>query len=140
MYLKKHERHFLCPKGGRHTSLPALSETRLAFLVGDLQTPERKALAEICCLSHVFIIDDQALLLMEVSDETLETLAAFAVAEEDMENDLCDEPDEGEEDDSASDEEYSLGGLENMNQAGWAVGGLEDRELDTSDLEESSVE
>ena len=64
MYLKKHERHFLCPKGGRHTSLPAVSETRLAFLVGDLQTPERKALAEICCLSHVFINDDQALLLI----------------------------------------------------------------------------
>ena len=63
---------------------------------------------------------------MEVSDETLETLAAFAVAEEDMENDLNDEPQP--DDELGGNKEPSLGGLANMNQAGWARGGDEDRE------------
>ena len=103
-YLQKHERHFLHSKVQGAPALPALPEARLAALIGDLATAERKALAEICCQSHVFIVDGQALLLMEVSDKTLDTLAAFAVDEEDLEDDLCDEP--------QSDDEPSLAGFD----------------------------
>ena len=48
-------------------------------------------------------------LLAPVTSPTFDALAAFEAAAEDIENDLCDEKDEGEEDDRANDDALDVG-------------------------------
>ena len=75
--------------------IPALSDHELAFAVGALAPPERKALAAIAESADLLTVEDQSWLLVPAPAWLLDTLAAFGA--EDRENCLEDEPDDGAE-------------------------------------------
>jgi hypothetical protein len=71
-----------------------------ALLVGELGPPERRALREIVATADVVSEGQHRYLVARVSPETVDALAAFEAAREDLEPDGSDEP----QTDSAFDE------------------------------------
>ena len=72
--------------------IPALSDHELAFAVGALAPPERKALAAIAESADLLTVEDQSWLLVPAPAWLLDTLAAFGAEAEDREPGLDDEP------------------------------------------------
>jgi hypothetical protein len=106
-------KHALCPKpeGVRRTTLPCTPhDLDLERLLGDLAPDERKALDWIVENADLIQVEEDAppFLLVQVSPDLLDTLAAFGAEAEGRENDLEDEPTEDVEQDM-SDDEPSLG-------------------------------
>ena len=103
---KRRRTAMLWPKStARPGSIPALPDNELAWLASDLGTLERRAMRQLCATADLYDVDGVPMIIAPATAELLDTLAAFEVEAEDREKDLCDERDEGEEDDSASDRE-----------------------------------
>lgn len=81
----------------RRCFIPALPETHLAFVIGTLAPPERRALAQIVETADLLEVDGSTWLLVPADARLLDILATFGTEAEDRENDLCDEPGEDEE-------------------------------------------
>lgn len=87
----------------RSPVIPAMPELALAFAIGKLAPPERRALAWIVETADVLEVEDDTFLLVPVDPLLLDILAAFGAEAEDREPCLEDERDEGEENDSNND-------------------------------------
>ena len=74
-----------------HRFIPALAYHELAFALGALAPPERKAMAEIAYTADLLIVEDKSWLLVPASPWLIDTLAAFGA--EDREPYLEGEPD-----------------------------------------------
>ncbi len=99
-------KHFVCPKprpGLRTKYLPAVADWQLLGMSLRLTPPEQRAMAQICQTADLLQTEVGAFLLVPADPELIGILAAFDAQGEDRENDLEDEPDEGEEDDRDSD-------------------------------------
>jgi hypothetical protein len=79
---------------------------RDALLVGEPAPPERRALREIVETAEVVSEGRHRYLLARVSSETIDALAAFETAREDLEPDGSDEPQDEAEPDSDDDWGY----------------------------------
>ncbi len=87
--------------------IPSVGATELAWLFDPLIPAERKAMAEIADSADFLNVDGEVWLLAPItSQETLDTLAAFAAEGEDCENCL---EDEIEEDDDRSNDRRIAG-------------------------------
>jgi len=72
--------------------IPSVGVTELAWLFDPLIPAERKAMAEIADNADILDVNGETWLLVPItSQDTLDTLAAFASEGEDRENDLEDE-------------------------------------------------
>ena len=71
--------------------IPAIAYAELAFALGALAPPERRAMAEIADTADLFTVDDKSWLLVPASPQLLDTLAAFGAEAEDREPGLDDE-------------------------------------------------
>ena len=98
-------RHMLIPEGAFRPFVPVLPEAELAFAIGKLAPPERKALAQIVETADVPLVENRSWLLVPADARLLDTLAAFGAEAEDRE--LCME-DEVETDDDTSDHAKSM--------------------------------
>lgn len=88
----------------RRIDLPAIGDLWLASALGRLAPDERKALDWIVNHADVVAVDGEPVaLVVEVDQRILDVLATFGAEVEDRECVTDDEPDEGKEDDSASD-------------------------------------
>ena len=109
MYLRKHERHFLSPKGRfKELTIPAVPNHIKWSWSHRLIPAERRAMQEIVHRADLIAFGDQSVLVVAVSPRTLDILASFEADLEDREDDLDDEPDEGMENDSDSDNAFDL--------------------------------
>lgn len=93
--------------------VPALPEWQLGSTVNRLTPDERLLVRHIAHHADQIEVDGMTFLLSPVPDHLLDTLAEFEADLEDVEDDLCDEPDEGEEDDRENDnpaDQEALGG------------------------------
>ena len=85
-------RHMLIPKRARaRPFVPVLPEADLAFAIGKLAPPERKALAQIVETADVLMVDGKPWLLLQADTRLLDTLAAFGAEAEDREPFMEDE-------------------------------------------------
>ncbi len=71
--------------------MPVLPEAELAFAIGKLAPPERKALAQIVETADVLLVGDRSWLLVPADPRLLDTLAAFGAEAEDREPFMDDE-------------------------------------------------
>ncbi len=95
--------HFLIPKWSRRPFVPALPDpAALSWLAGKLGQAERRALRQIVEGADLIDVHGRTYLLAPVTAETIDALASFEAEGEDREDDLCDEADDGEEDDRAA--------------------------------------
>lgn len=86
----------------RQEFIPAMSDSELGFLTGQLGPADRKALREICEQGSVYMCDGRRYIVAPLSDDALDALAAFEAEGEDLED--------FNEDWSPADGEASLGG------------------------------
>ncbi len=83
------------------TTIPFFPAHWLPWLLAPLVPAERKAMAEIAESAEILDVDGETWLLVPVtSQETLDTLAAFAAEGEDCQNDLEDEEEQDDDRDS----------------------------------------
>ena len=107
------DQHFLIPKPRCTDTIPALPDGELAWLAGRLPD-ERRAMRYICQVADIFDVAGSAFLMVPVDRDAklIDILATFEAEAEDRENDLDDEPDEGEEDDRVNDNPADKAALE----------------------------
>ncbi len=96
-------RHMLCPKGAFRPFVPVLPEADLAFAIGKLAPPERKALAQIVETADVLLVGDRSWLLVPADARLLDTLTAFGAEAEDRKPFIEDEIES--DDDATHDDE-----------------------------------
>ena len=126
-------RHMLIPKGAFRPFIPVLPEADLAFAIGRLAPPERKALAQIVETADVLMVENRSWLLVPADARLLDALAAFGAEAEDREPFM---EDEVESDDDTTNDlelddvdlEYDCPGARRVFAAGRMVSGTPERQ------------
>lgn len=91
--------HMLVPKPtDRSHYLPALGEWELIYALTAAAPAEMRALAQIVATADVLDVEGKPWLLVPADPVLIEQLACFQAGNEDLENDLCDEPPETDQD------------------------------------------
>ena len=106
------DQHFLIPKPRCLDTIPALPDSKLAWLAGRLGPEERMAMRYMCETAEVIVIDGDPWLVVPVDQDhrLVDALATFEAEAEDREQGLDDEPEV--DDDSVNDNPADAAALE----------------------------